>query len=570
MAKQRKNRRRSSLSHKGLFGYSKVREKSGSVQRSKDLNDFFQLQKDLEDSRMRNERLQILAEAVPQIAWIADTDGFQDYFNRRWFEYTGFTEKQTYQGKTALHPDDFPVYVRRWSAALRKGKSYEAEYRFRRKDGMYRWHLVRGLPVRGPSGNIVKWFGTFTDIHDQKEAMEATRRLNLELEQRVSERTAALRKINKELRKEIADRKHAEQQEHAHFQRLKEMIDSLPLGAIVLDEKSRVILVNQRLSELFGFGVSMEKFTGTNWRELMIAIKHKTTHPKEYLKQVTSFLKSRQMHLKQEIELKDGRIFARDYIPIFVGKTYRGAVILYEDITKEKRVDATKSEFMSLASHQLRTPLTAIRWALGRLIRQLDERSDIRPLVESARLASANMSETINTMLFISRVEAGSMQLDVRSIDMCALIHEVANRFRDTAKQKNVTLTIQCESVAVRSDQKILSEILQNLLSNAVKYTPAGGKVTLSAYSSKKGVVLTVKDSGVGIPQYQQEKVFSKFFRADNVIQHVTDGTGLGLYLVSLLVSTLGALITFTSKEGKGSTFRIQLPLVTPQVNRPS
>jgi PAS domain S-box-containing protein len=138
------------------------------------------------ESQSRNlaeseERYRSLADAMPQIVWTARSDGYLDYYNRRWFEYTGMTMEQTagWGWQPVLHPDDVEMALRRWASAITTGESYQVEYRFRRaSDGQYRWHLGRGVPQRDAEGRIIKWFGTSTDIDDQKRAEEAAREAN--------------------------------------------------------------------------------------------------------------------------------------------------------------------------------------------------------------------------------------------------------------------------------------------------------------------------------------------------------------------------------------------------------
>lgn len=149
------------------------------------------------------QRYRFLAEFMPQIVWTARPDGYLDYYNQRWFEYTGFSEEESFaeEGwKQVLHPDDVELCVNRWDEAVRTGESYNIEYRFKRaSDGTYRWHLGRAVPQYDGERNIVKWFGTGTDIDDQKRAQAEIQQLNATLERRVTERTAQLQEANKEL-----------------------------------------------------------------------------------------------------------------------------------------------------------------------------------------------------------------------------------------------------------------------------------------------------------------------------------------------------------------------------------
>lgn len=161
------------------------------------------------DLQASEERYRTLADSMPQIVWTANPDGWLDYYNRQWFDYTGMTLEQTegWGWQPVLHPDDTERCLKRWEQAVATGENYEVEYRFKRhSDGQYRWHLGRATPVRDGQGRIVKWYGTCTDIEEHKrteqalqENQEQIRRINAELEQRVLERTAELAVANKEL-----------------------------------------------------------------------------------------------------------------------------------------------------------------------------------------------------------------------------------------------------------------------------------------------------------------------------------------------------------------------------------
>ncbi len=171
------------------------------------------------------------------------------------------------------------------------------------------------------------------------------------------------------------------------------------------------------------------------------------------------------------------------------------------------------------------------------------------------------MAETIETMLAISRIESGKLQ-PVRSLlFLHTLLAEVAEAEQEEIARKGHALTLECaEDLHIASDAHFLKEVLGNLLQNAIKYTPPGGSIALRARQEGGAIHLDVQDTGYGIPRHQQPLIFRKFFRAENVASHVTEGSGLGLYLASLMTELLGGQISFVSEEGKGSTFTLTLP----------
>ena len=504
--------------------------------------------------QQRETQYRLMAEAIPQIVWTAQADGYNDYFNKRWFEYTGLTAEETYSGsKSVVHPDDQQDYKIRWQQAIETGKEYEAEYRFRRAaDGMYRWHLGRAIPVHDSKGAIVKWFGTCTDIHDQKRAEEKIRTLNQDLEQKVKERTV-------QLENEVTERKALEQQERAHAERLRNMISNMELAAVAADENLTILHANQQFCDLFGLG-KVSDIIGSNGIEVIKKAAATIENGAFFAQALTNIMQRHEKSLNREIPLKDGRILSSDYIPISEGGQHRGHLLLYRDITNEKRIDVTKSEFMSLASHQLRTPLTAIRWMLGRLERSLDKKANDyeKRLLNEGKGAIGRMADTINTMLMISRIESGKVTIKPVAIDLRVFLQSIQEGYRKEYSERHQTFTLDCApGLTLSTDEGFLREIIQNLVSNAIKYTPENKSVSLSAYTRNAKTVIEVADSGFGIPTHEQEKIFTKFFRATNIVSHETNGTGLGLYLVQLLTKMLGGTIAFFSQENAGTTFTL-------------
>lgn len=259
-------------------------------------------------------------------------------------------------------------------------------------------------------------------------------------------------------------------------------------------------------------------------------------------------------------------------IPVFVsaspiiqnGKPI-GVIEIFRDISMEEAVDQMKSEFISLASHQLRTPLSSIKtyshMLLDGYMGEIDEQK--RPALEIIVAASNRMNELISTLLNITRLESGAIMIEKKQVDLIDVIKEVLDEMEIPAKYRSISLRLVLkgqQSTKIRSDGAIIKEVLTNLVSNSIKYSNEDGLVTISVTPAKDKVTVTVKDNGLGIPAHAKKQVFSKFFRAANVIQIETNGTGLGLYLVKGLVDELGGRISFRSEEGRGTTFRVSLP----------
>jgi PAS domain S-box-containing protein len=519
--------------------------------------------KALQGASLNDDAYELLAEAIPHVVFIAEGDGTITYQNQRYYDYAGGTQDPDELERLVIHPDDFDRCQRLWNEAIRTGSLYQIEYRLRRIDGAYRWHLGRALPIRNAAGDIMKWFGTCTDIHDQKSAEQEVRRLNEELEQRVMDRTAALERANRVLEMEIKERERLEERDHANLERLRATVQILPIGAIVTDEKEKILNVNERFCQMFDIQETAEALSGMQLADMLAVAKRQTQQPEFYIERLRKTIEKRQEKLGEEIEMCSGRILLRDYLPIFAQGRARGHLFLYRDVTQERRIDAAKSEFMSLASHQLRTPLTSVRWAIGRLAKQLLPRvTDTEAkLFATAKSAIAHMADSIDTMLQISRIEAGKISPRWSDVDVAALLKRLTEQHRDTAAKAGIALSVRSpDSLVSYTDAGMLEEILVNLLSNAIKYTPHGGSVELIGDAGDREMKITVSDTGYGIPSHQQKKIFTKFFRAENILRMHTDGTGLGLYLSSRLADIIGASLTFESRENEGTTFRLAVP----------
>lgn len=238
------------------------------------------------------------------------------------------------------------------------------------------------------------------------------------------------------------------------------------------------------------------------------------------------------------------------------------------DITKEVEVDRAKTEFVSLASHQLKTPLTAIGWLAEGLLsgNKGPLAEEQRKYVESIHETNRQMIAIINDLLNVSRIELNVLEVIPEEMDLIAFTKSMVEELRHAALEKGVAISEKYESELPRfyADKNLMRLILQNLLTNAIKYTLAGGsvEVELSHGSKEDKIFIRVSDTGIGIPKAAQGKMFEKLFRAENAQRKVVDGTGLGLYTIKTVVEKVHGAITFDSIEGKGTNFYVTLPAV--------
>lgn len=240
--------------------------------------------------------------------------------------------------------------------------------------------------------------------------------------------------------------------------------------------------------------------------------------------------------------------------------------VIHPALRKAQAIDKAKTEFVLLASHQLRTPLSTVSWYTEMLLAgdagKLN--AEQKKYLDEIYAGNRKMAELVNALLNVARMELGTLVTESEPTDVARLVQSVADEQRPQIDEKKIKLSLFFEKniPLLQADQKLLRIVVQNLLSNAVKYTPRNGKIHLSLSSyDKRSVLLKICDNGCGIPKNQQGKIFTELFRADNVRERGTDGTGLGLYITKSITELSGGKIWFESAENKGSVFYVILPL---------
>ncbi len=235
------------------------------------------------------------------------------------------------------------------------------------------------------------------------------------------------------------------------------------------------------------------------------------------------------------------------------------------DITKQKAVDAAKTEFVSLASHQLRTPISAMKWNLDLLsldkVGSLNDKQKV--YVDKLKNSVGKMTVMIKDFLDASQLEMGTFASTISEVSLTEFITGQLEEFdaRIASKRLVVDTRFPESETVIETDSHLLRMTVNNLISNAVKYTPSDGTIVVGYVAGASAVSITVRDSGVGIPLGEQERLFSKFYRASNVAKTSAEGTGIGLYIVKQAVEMMRGSITLESEENRGAEFVVTLPL---------
>lgn len=346
--------------------------------------------------------------------------------------------------------------------------------------------------------------------------------------------------------------------------KLNDMVVSMVDGIIMVDKENRLTVINPIAKRMLGIEEADPTiFNVINAFQGKIDIRSK----------IEESLKLNKTLIIDEVALEDLKL--QVFITPVKPKTKLsgskneplGAVVLMHDVTKEKEIEKMKSEFVSVASHQLRTPLSAIKWFLEMLINGDAGELNTEQLeyLSQAYESNERMVDLVNSLLNISRIESGRLSVEPELTDIIKLSESAFSEAEIIANEKSQKITFikPTEKIKkVKTDPKLFRQVLQNLLSNAIKYTPEKGKITLKiSMKNEDELLFEVSDNGLGIPEDQQDKMFQKFFRADNVLKNEVEGTGLGLYVVKSIIETLGGKIRFKSAENRGATFWCTLPI---------
>lgn len=356
------------------------------------------------------------------------------------------------------------------------------------------------------------------------------------------------------------EKKVLERTKSLEMSRVKEeaILLSIGDGLLVTDEKGKIIIINQTAERLFG--KKSKELVGKIFSEV-IFLENEKGERIPLIKNSSAYYYAR----------KDKTRFPMAIMatPVVLNGKVIGAIKIFRDITSESAIDKAKTEFVSLASHQLRTPLSTVNWYAEMLLAgdvgDLNENQ--KKYLDEVYRSNQRMVELVNALLDVSSLELGTFVMEPESTDICALAQSVINEEQPEIFTKKIVFSFMCKKDVklIQADPRLLRMVMQNILSNAVKYTPEGGKIDMSlSLVNSDNVILKIADTGYGIPKNQQDKIFTKLFRADNVRDKDTDGTGLGLYIVKSIVDNSGGKIWFKSSgagEDKGTTFYVTLPL---------
>ena len=535
-------------------------------------------------ARIENERtLRALADSMPQVVWTAGPDGVLDYTNERWTEYSGSSDPGRWLD--FVMPRERDQVVATWTASVASGQPYETKFRLlRRTDHTYRWHLVRASPAFDEAGRVTRWFGTCTDIEDEKRSEDLLRFLadaSVVLSGSLDYQTT-LANVTRMAVPMIADWASVD---------MVEADGSIRRLAVSHVDPAKVQLAHElfrrwppKADDVSGVGQVIRTGKADLFAEITDALLRSTIEDPELLETVHALglaswmsvpltVRGKTLGAITFVSAESGRRFGAADLQVAEDLARRaGAAIdnaeLYDSAVKARQVadDANrlKDEFLATVSHELRTPLNAmLGWTrmvrTGRLADEQRERA-----LETIERNAVTQAQLIDDLLDVARIISGKLRLDVQSVEVPHLVENAVDALRIASDARKIEVVTALDPAAgqVVGDPHRLGQVLWNLLSNAIKFTDRGGRIHIVAERIDSSLRISVRDTGKGIALEFLPYVFERFKQQDGGTTRAHGGLGLGLAISRHIVELHGGTIAVHSKgEGHGSTFVVDLPL---------
>jgi PAS domain S-box-containing protein len=525
------------------------------------------------------QKFRLLADTIPQLAWMALPDGHVVWYNRRWYEYTGTTPEQMEGwGWQSVHdPETLPAVVERWRGSLATGEPFDMVLPLRGADGAFRPFLTRVNPLHDAAGAVVYWFGTHTDISDQKRAEDAARFL--------AEASAALASVTDYQRtlRQIAALAVPRFGDWCAID-LVEPDGSLRRVTVTHSDPEKVELANE-LHRRYppnhhpDRGVLAVARSGKpelieEVPDEMLVAAAQSEHHLELLRRlgVASYLcvpmkvGARVFGVLSFVTAESGRRFRRTDLALAEQLAGRAGVAidnarLYAELVE---ADRRKDEFLATLAHELRNPLAPIRNALEILAapgRDGEAEGRARRMIERQ---VQHLVRLVDDLLDVSRVMRGRIELQKQPLELATVVALALETAQPAlqAMGHHLEVELPAEPLHLDADPVRLTQVIANLLTNAAKYTPRGGHVSLRAAGVDGQAVVTVRDDGIGIEPHLLERIFDLFVQGDTSVARSQGGLGIGLTLVRSLVEMHGGSVQAHSDgPGRGSEMVVRLPL---------
>lgn len=460
----------------------------------------------------------LLAESIPNLVWTVSSEGHVDYINRQFADYLGLDLVSVEDNSSwllSVHPDERDYSADAWTKAFTSGETYQVEYRLRRADGKYLWHLARAYPIRDDQGNLIKWFGTCTDIDSQKRVEQM-------------------------------------------FQLV---MDNIPQSIFWKDIDSVYLGCNNMFAHKAGL-TKPEEVRGKT--DFDLAWKKEES---EFYRKCDRYVMDRDVaeyHIV-ESQLEQGSnetIIDTHKIPLHdSGGKVIGILGMFQDITERESLRKQRDDFMETLAHDLKIPVLATIRAFDLL--KTDTLGVMTPgqtaMIDTMHRNHTNLLELLQTLLQVLKYESQNSKLHIEEVDITATLAEICEELKPLADAAQMEFEMRApEGAEIKCDRMAIRRLLTNLLSNAVKFSSTCSKISASIELKSNQTVIEISNHGLLIPCEEINKLFDQFWRGHNNAAE----TGLGLYLCKQIASAHGGSINATSNpETFITTFTVVLPV---------
>ena len=499
--------------------------------------------KELDVLREREKRYRELVESQQELITRVDPDGRFTFVNDAYCKKFGKKKRELIGEAFVLfiHQDDLSDIMDAMKSLETAPYRVYFEHRAFTAQG-WRWIAWENYAIKNDHGDTVEVQAIGRDITESKRAEEKLRARTDDLE-------IAKSQLEEDRAKDDA------------------LLSSIGDGIIATNKLGKIIRINKVTEDMLG--IKGDEVMGKHLSEVvrMEDVEGNVIPAKQCPNSLALSTGKRTIATAYCYVREDGTKFSAEVTvtPVIRDKKIIGTVEVFRDTTKEMEIDQAKSELVSLASHQLRTPLSIVTWYAEALLKEFTGpiSHEQKKYLEEINNATGRMISLVNDFLNVSRIDLGTLDAEPELLKITQVADNVLRELDPKVKEKNLRInTLYHDKVPdLKADPSHLRIVFQNLLINAIKYTSAGGVIDVKISHDESRVLIAISDTGCGIPLSQHHKIFTKLFRADNVKGRDTDGTGLGLYIVKSVLAHCQGKVWFESTEEQGSTFYVSIPV---------
>ena len=471
--------------------------------------------------RESEQRFKVIADTAPVMIWMSGTDKLCYFFNKGWLDFTGRALEQE-QGNgwaEGVHPDDYQRCLDTYTSSFDARKEFYMEYRLKRYDGSYKWISDKGIPRYSTDGEFIGYICGCMDIDEQKAFAERIQKSEL---------------------------------------LFKTISNASPVGLWMTDINGQNVFVND--TWINWTGLPLEQHYGHGWLSCVV---------EEDKGVVPAFEKA---FRKREKYIAEFRIVKQDNqerwcltegYPYFnIHGRFEGYAGSVTDITDIKKLEQQKDFFISMASHELKTPITSIKGYVQILLSIHKDSQDtfLKSSLTTVNKQIGTLTKLIADLLDMSKIKVGSLHLNRENFSINEMIHETIEEVKHTQPDFDIMFS-RGKETTVYADRVRIAQVLINFLTNAIKYSPHFNMVTVKSAVIDKAVVVSVIDSGIGISKKDQEKIFQRFYRVEGRDEKTFPGFGIGLFIAAEIIQRHEGKISVESEPARGSIFSFSLPL---------